>query len=243
VLLLVAFARRLTAASILAVFVALSPPANAADPLNSRDKTSGSAGAGSEPQTQVTIVPAVGGTTDIGVGIGEFSGITRVRQGVDPFVWNIESAGMVTGKLSDDHRFIVPYGDVYVRLVVPRPSVTVDLRWRFVDHVVGHTAVRYTQNWMNVPAGTKLAADSASGSPEVQSLLGPTSPHGVRPPVEEEADARSSRGRRSRGGARDPGAALRGQGQGVRLRGASCRRRIVSRPGEDAAAGRRRLLR
>jgi outer membrane protein assembly factor BamA len=169
----------------------------------------------------------VGGTTDIGVGIGEFTGITRVRRGVDPFVWNIESAGLVTGKLSDDHRLIVPYGDVYVKLVVPRllgsaselavrpsfttettlgyyglgnassdtpppgqsssyfwyarthPSVTVELRWRIVDHIAGHTAVRYTQNWMNVPTGSKLAEDLASGSPEVQSLLGPTSPHGV----------------------------------------------------------------
>jgi hypothetical protein len=227
VVLLVDIARPLTAVSALVALVTLSCPANAADPLNSRDKTSASTEAGSASETQTTIVPAVGGTTDIGVGIGEFAGITRVRQGVDPFLWNVESAGLVTGKLSDDHRLVVPYGDVYVKLVMPRlwgsaseltvrpsfttestlgyyglgnassdapppgrsssyfwygrthPSVTVDLRWRIVDHVAAHTGVRYTQNWIEVPAGTKLFADMASGSPEVQSLLGPTGRHGV----------------------------------------------------------------
>jgi outer membrane protein assembly factor BamA len=159
--------------------------------------------------------------------VGEFAGITRVRNGVDPFVWNLESAGLVTFKPGDGGGVRVPYGDVYVKLVVPRlfgsaseltvrpsfttettlgyygignassdaipagatssifwytrthPSISLDLRWRVVDHVAGHTAARYTQNWMDVPAGSRLDGDLASGRPEVQRFLGPTSPHGV----------------------------------------------------------------
>ena len=117
---LLALARRLAVLSTLLVLTADASAQSAGDPINSRDRTSASPKGAAAPVTQTTVVPAVGGTTDIGVGVGEFAGVTRVRRGVEPFLWDLESAGLVTGKLSDGH-LIVPYGDVYVKLVVPRP--------------------------------------------------------------------------------------------------------------------------
>jgi surface antigen Omp85-like protein len=59
------------------------------------------------------------------------------------------------------------------------PEMDVDLRWRFVDHVVGRTGVRYIQNWFQVAGDSKLARDQATGSADVKSLLGSTAPTGV----------------------------------------------------------------
>lgn len=201
--------------------------ARAADPLNTSDRAAASAPQPARGDTQLNIVPVVGGTTDIGAGVGEFAGITRVRKGHDPYVWNLESAGLVTFKLGNANRLLVPYQDIYLKLTVPRifgaaselqimpeyttettlgyygignastatpppgmsssyfwysrthPTLPVELRWRLVDHLIGVAGVRYTQNWMTVPAGSKLAVDQSSGSAEVRSFLGPTAPHGV----------------------------------------------------------------
>jgi hypothetical protein len=59
------------------------------------------------------------------------------------------------------------------------PEVDLDLRWRFFDHVVGRTGMRYVQNWFQVAGNSKLASDLASGSPEVKRLLGSTASSGV----------------------------------------------------------------
>jgi outer membrane protein assembly factor BamA len=59
------------------------------------------------------------------------------------------------------------------------PSVNVDLRWRLVDHVAAHLAARYTQNWLKVADGSRLAQDLESGNAEVKRLLGTTGPDGV----------------------------------------------------------------
>ncbi len=59
------------------------------------------------------------------------------------------------------------------------PEVDVELRWGFVDHVIGRTGVRYIQNWFQVPVDSKLAQDRLTGSAEVKGLLGSTAPSGV----------------------------------------------------------------
>jgi len=69
--------------------------------------------------TDVNLLPAAGGTTDIGAGVGEFAAITRLRDGVDPYVWDLSSAGLFTFK-GQDGRVIAPYQDLGVKLVVPR---------------------------------------------------------------------------------------------------------------------------
>ncbi|HEX8792116.1 MAG TPA: BamA/TamA family outer membrane protein [Polyangiaceae bacterium] len=204
-----------------------SRAASAADPLNSSDKTSASASAPDrEAHTDVNIVPALGGTTDIGFGGGYFSGITRARKGVDPYLWNLESSGIVTFKPADGG-VDVPYQDVYAKLVVPRllgpetrveirpsytyeatlgyygmgnasssspppgasssyfwyarrhPALYLDVRTRVVDHLAAVTGLRYVQNWVDVPGGSKLADDMRSGSDEVKRLIGSTAPHAV----------------------------------------------------------------
>ena len=219
-------ARQAFAMCTLAALTSPALTARASDPLNSRDRTSASATTTGE-ETQVNVLPVAGGTTDIGAGVGEFAGITRVRRGVDPYVWNVESAGLVTFKPGEGGGVQVPYGDVYVKLTVPRvfgsaselrvrpsfttettlgyygignassdalpvgasssyfwysrthPAVSVDLRWRIVDHVAAHTAARFTQDWMSVPPGSRLAADLASPASSAHAFLGPTDPHGV----------------------------------------------------------------
>ena len=57
------------------------------------------------------------------------------------------------------------------------PQLDVDLRWRIHDHLVGRAGVRYTQNWIQVASDSRLAEDLRTGSAEVRSLLGSTSPH------------------------------------------------------------------
>jgi outer membrane protein assembly factor BamA len=70
--------------------------------------------------TETNIVPVVGGSTDLGIGGGYFAGIARVKPGVDPFIWNIDSSALITFKYSASQGFTVPYQDVYARLTVPR---------------------------------------------------------------------------------------------------------------------------
>jgi outer membrane protein assembly factor BamA len=57
------------------------------------------------------------------------------------------------------------------------PQLDIDLRWRIHDHLVGRAGVRYTQNWIQVASDSRLAEDLRTGSAEVRSLLGSTSPH------------------------------------------------------------------
>ncbi|MEO7036253.1 MAG: BamA/TamA family outer membrane protein [Polyangiaceae bacterium] len=69
--------------------------------------------------TETNLVPVLGGSTDLGFGGGYFAGIARVKPGADPYLWNIDSAGLVTFKYSQN-KFSVPYQDFYARLTIPR---------------------------------------------------------------------------------------------------------------------------
>ncbi|HEY1693859.1 MAG TPA: BamA/TamA family outer membrane protein [Polyangiaceae bacterium] len=202
--------------------------AHAADPLNSSDRAPlADDGKGSGAHDEFNLVPVAGGTTDIGIGGGYFLGLTRVKKGVDPYVWDLESGGFVTFAPGTGGGVILPYQDVYVDFVVPRflghplrleirpeyswettlgyyglgnaatdvapqgaparyfeygrlhPYLPVDLRWRLVDHLAGHTGLAFEQSWLQVAPESKLAADLRDGSPEVKHLLGSTSPNGV----------------------------------------------------------------
>jgi outer membrane protein assembly factor BamA len=100
--------------------------AQAGDPLNSNDRTSSSGNsalpskaADGRTHTDVNLLPVFGGTSDIGFGVGEFGSILREKKGYDPYLWNLESEGLVTFKL-DGGRVQVPYQDLSVKLTVPR---------------------------------------------------------------------------------------------------------------------------
>jgi outer membrane protein assembly factor BamA len=198
------------------------------NPLNSSDREPPQAQEkDDQPHTQLTLLPAAGGTTDIGFGVGEFGALTRLQRGHEPYLWNLESAGLVTVKRGESGDFEAPYQDVYLLLTVPRflgatsrlevrasytseatlnyagignasslaappgapgsyfwyglmhPSLLTQLRLRLADHLGAVVGVRYTQNWVQVGADSKLADDLRAGSPEVKSLLGSVDPHGV----------------------------------------------------------------
>src|ERR1700736_3254695 len=96
-------------------------PALAENPLNSSEKPGGGS---TKPQpdfghNDFTIVPVAGGSTDIGIGGGFFSALTRNQRGYDPFVWNLEAAGFVSFSAKDG-KILLPYIDFYSKLTVTR---------------------------------------------------------------------------------------------------------------------------
>ena len=93
--------------------------ARATDPLNSSDQATGDGAARHEPHSELNLVPLVGGSTDIGVGGGFFAGLARLQKGYDPYVFNLEAAGLLTFKKGTGG-FELPVQDLFVKLTVPR---------------------------------------------------------------------------------------------------------------------------
>ncbi len=71
------------------------------------------------PKDDFTIVPVVGGSTDVGVGGGFFAALTRDQKGRDPYVWNLEAAWFASLG-SRNGAVDVPYNDGYAKLTVTR---------------------------------------------------------------------------------------------------------------------------
>ena len=202
--------------------------AEAANPLNSSDRTTASAQAACTggDRSEFNIIPIIGGTSDIGIGFGEFSDLARVSRGCDPYLWNIESGAFISFKSSSEG-WKVPFQDFYLKVTVPRflstgsqleirpsytwestlgyyglgnaataasppgssdsfswygrlhPALDLQERWGLADHLAALAGARYTQNWLQVREGSRLASDIESGSAEVKDLIGPTGAHGV----------------------------------------------------------------
>lgn len=68
--------------------------------------------------TEFTILPLAGGDTDVGIGGGYIASLARVDPNREPYLWRIESAGMVTFK-PEGGSVQVPYLDNYVLLALP----------------------------------------------------------------------------------------------------------------------------
>ncbi len=103
------------------VGLALEPAAFAEDALNSSVKPKHEASAFDQgPHDEFNLLPVAGGTTDIGIGGGYFAGLAREEEGYDPYIWNIESAGLLTFKVVEGEKVVFPYQDDYVQLTVPR---------------------------------------------------------------------------------------------------------------------------
>jgi hypothetical protein len=84
---------------------------------------------------EFTLVPAVGGSTDIGVAIGYFTALTRNKAGYFPYLWNLESAGLVSFGVTNGD-VDLPYIDVFAKLTVPRlveRPVDLEIRPSFTD--------------------------------------------------------------------------------------------------------------
>jgi outer membrane protein assembly factor BamA len=90
--------------------------------------------------TETNVVPVFGGSTDLGLGGGYFLGIARVKKGADPYLWNIDSSGLISFKYVSS-KITVPYQDLYARLTIPRlfgAPLRLELRpsytWERVDY-------------------------------------------------------------------------------------------------------------
>ncbi|MEY2936278.1 MAG: hypothetical protein RL033_7027 [Pseudomonadota bacterium] len=75
-------------------------------------------------ETEFSIVPFVGGSSDQGFGGGYIASLARLRQDRKPYVYRIDTTGSVTFDESRNGGLRVPYADVF-------------LRWRF-PHVIAN---------------------------------------------------------------------------------------------------------
>ena len=113
-------ARRAASFAVAGACLSTAPAARAVNPLNSSDRTTlaSQAACVAGDVSDFNIVPIVGGTSDIGIGVGEFSNLARISKGCDPYLWNLETAVFISFKLRD-RTLIVPYQDVYAKLTLP----------------------------------------------------------------------------------------------------------------------------
>jgi hypothetical protein len=126
-----------TLGGVVCAFATLSSPALADNSLNSSEKAPPVSRATEAPRahTDFTIVPVVGGSTDIGVGGGFFSGLTRNKIGQDPYVWNLEAAAFVSFGLTNGG-VNLPYIDGYSKLTITRFAGSphqIEIRPSFTD--------------------------------------------------------------------------------------------------------------
>jgi outer membrane protein assembly factor BamA len=109
-------------AVIVTVSLSSGPLAWADNLLNSSE--TGSSSPATTPESvdgkdEFTLVPAAGANTDIGVAVGYFAALTRNQKGYVPYLWNLESAGLVSFGMKNG-AVDIPYTDVYAKLTVPR---------------------------------------------------------------------------------------------------------------------------
>ncbi len=75
-------------------------------------------------ETEFSLVPFVGGSSDTGFGGGYIASLARLRQDREPYVYRIDTTGSVTVGEAREGGLRVPYADVF-------------LRWRF-PHVIAN---------------------------------------------------------------------------------------------------------
>jgi hypothetical protein len=69
-----------------------------------------------EARTEIAFVPIVGGDSDVGIGIGQTSALTRMDPNHAPYLWRIESGTLITFKTAQG--FGNPYQDYFVLLAL-----------------------------------------------------------------------------------------------------------------------------
>ena len=109
-------------------------------------------------KNQLTFVPAAGGSTDIGVAVGYFTALTRNQTGYVPYVWNLESAGLVSFGLKNGN-VDLPYIDVFAKLTVPRlggQPLDLEVRPSFTDEQALYYYGMGNASSATLPAGQSL---------------------------------------------------------------------------------------
>jgi outer membrane protein assembly factor BamA len=97
------------AGAVLALSLFVARSADAETPDESKPK---------ERDTEVTVVPFIGGNSDVGLGGGYIASVAGVDPAYEPFVYRIESAGTLTFQ-SEGGGVRVPYVDNYLLLTLP----------------------------------------------------------------------------------------------------------------------------
>jgi hypothetical protein len=128
--------------------------------LNSDEKPPSSGGPPPPRQgkDELTLVPAVGASTDIGVAIGYFAALTRNQKGYVPYLWNIESAGLMSFGIAN-RAVDFPYIDVFAKLTVPRflgDSIALEIRPSFTDEQALYYYGMGNASSANPPAGQSM---------------------------------------------------------------------------------------
>lgn len=212
---------------LLAVALATALPCRADEPRPDPAESNAESSAKPEKrETEFTIVPFVGGNSDMGFGGGYIASLARVDPELDPYLYRIETAGAITVGKEDSGGWRVPYTDVYLLFSFPnliadrlgldlRVSYTLESNLKyygvgnasridpgldpsdtFFEHARTHPTLRatleyrvkpfafslggsYTQNWFEVPEGTRLANDMASPDARVRDLVGGAQAHGA----------------------------------------------------------------
>ena len=199
-------------------------PSKADDPRPDAAESSGKRP--EKPETEFTIVPFVGGNSDMGFGGGYIASIARLDPELQPYRYHIETAGSITVGQDDADELRINYTDIYLLFSFPnlikdhlgldvRASYTLESNLKyyglgnastidpntdptdsFYEHSRAHPTLRvsfeyrmrpialawgasYTQNWFDVPEGTRLANDLESPDPEIRELLGEAETHGT----------------------------------------------------------------
>lgn len=82
----------------------------------------------SDKTHELTVVPLVGGNTDVGFGGGFLASYARLAPRADPYRWRVEAGGSLTAKYAG--RLELPYTDEYLELDAPHvlPRLQLELR-------------------------------------------------------------------------------------------------------------------
>jgi hypothetical protein len=134
-----------------------SAPAWAED--SPRDKGDPQA-AGQKKDTEFSIVPFVGGNSDMGFGGGYIAAFAGLEQGLEPYRYRIESAGTITFSEGDGGGVEVPYIDTYLLFSFPhliKNHLGLDLR---ISYTRESTLKYYgLGNASRIPDGADANAD------------------------------------------------------------------------------------
>jgi hypothetical protein len=142
---------------VLALMVELAPAAKSAHAQQQPRPRPASDQAPPPPgRMEANFVPIVGGDSDVGIGVGQFSSLARLEPGFTPFRWRAESAAFLTFRPTGAS-LEVPYQDYFVMAAIPeigpdrryrldvRPSFTRETTLRY--HGMGNASP-------NLPTGT-----------------------------------------------------------------------------------------
>jgi outer membrane protein assembly factor BamA len=113
----------------------------------------------SADDTEFTLVPFVGGNSDVGWGGGYVTSLAGVREGYEPYVYRVESAGTLTFQREGDS-VRVPYVDDYLHLIFPhviKDRLRVEARLSYTRE--GTLKYYGIGNAASIPAGSDPKSD------------------------------------------------------------------------------------